>query len=153
LFVNHLDRSLKSRAAESYAAINWAGLVVRRITVLVVAGAAGVAVGSLLPLPGRTKVATPLGNGAQRLAAATSMASAPAIAACAGNADALRAASRSTRQGQRRASSNSKLTTLSWPHWDYAAELLLKAAQTRKKSDIEAANAQMERVLHGDNCH
>jgi hypothetical protein len=36
---------------------------VRRITVLVVAGAAGVAVGSILPLPGRTKVATPLGNG------------------------------------------------------------------------------------------
>jgi hypothetical protein len=44
-----------------------------------------------------------------------------------------------------------KLTTSSWVHWDYAAELLLKAAQTRKKSDIEAATAQMERVLHRDN--
>ena len=34
----------------------------RRITVLVVAGAAGVAVGSILPPLGRTKVATPLGK-------------------------------------------------------------------------------------------
>jgi hypothetical protein len=125
---------------------------VRRITVLVVAGAAGVAVGSILPLPGRTKVATPLGNGARTLAAATPMARAPATPACAGNADTLGAASRSTRQAQGWASINSKLTTSSRPHWDYAAELLLKAAQTRKKSDIEAANAQMERVLHGDNC-
>ena len=32
------------------------------------------------------------------------------------------------------------------PHWDFAAELLLKAAQTRKKSDIEMATAQMERA-------
>jgi hypothetical protein len=31
------------------------------------------------------------------------------------------------------------------------AELPLKAAQTRKKSDIEAATAQMERVLRKDN--
>jgi hypothetical protein len=35
------------------------------------------------------------------------------------------------------------------PHWDFAAELLLKAAQTRKKSDIEMATAQMERALRG----
>ena len=33
------------------------------------------------------------------------------------------------------------------PHWDFAAELLLKAAQTRDESDIEMATAQMERVL------
>ena len=33
------------------------------------------------------------------------------------------------------------------PHWDFAAELLLKAAQTRKRSDIEMATAQMERAL------
>jgi hypothetical protein len=37
-----------------------------------------------------------------------------------------------------------------WPHWDYAAELLLKAAESRKKSDIEAATAQMERALRRD---
>jgi hypothetical protein len=36
------------------------------------------------------------------------------------------------------------------PHWDYAAELLLKASQTRKKADIEAATAQMERALRRD---
>jgi hypothetical protein len=30
---------------------------------------------------------------------------------------------------------------------DFAAEMLLKAAQTRKKSDIEMATAQMERAL------
>jgi len=125
---------------------------VRRITVLVVAGAAGVAVGSVLPLPGRTKIATPLGNGARTLAAATPMARSPAIPACAGDADTPGRTSRSTRQAQGGASSNSKLTALSRPHWDYAAELLLKAAQTRNKSDIEAANAQMERVLQGDNC-
>jgi hypothetical protein len=33
------------------------------------------------------------------------------------------------------------------PHWDFAAELLLKAAQTREESDIEMATAQMERAL------
>jgi hypothetical protein len=125
---------------------------VRRITVLVVAGAAGVAVGCVLPLPGRTKVATPLGNGAWTLAAATPAARAPAVPACAGDADALGAPSRSTRRAQGSASSNSKLTTSSSPHWDHAAELLLKAAQTRKKSDIEAASAQMGRALRGDNC-
>jgi hypothetical protein len=31
-------------------------------------------------------------------------------------------------------------------HWDFAAELLLKAAQTKEESDIEMATAQMERV-------
>jgi hypothetical protein len=33
------------------------------------------------------------------------------------------------------------------PHWDFAAELLLKAAQTKEESDIEMATAQMERAL------
>ena len=33
------------------------------------------------------------------------------------------------------------------PHWDFAAELLLKAAQTRDEEDIEMATAQMERAL------
>jgi hypothetical protein len=33
------------------------------------------------------------------------------------------------------------------PHWDFAAELLLKASQTRKESDIYMATAQMERAL------
>ena len=33
------------------------------------------------------------------------------------------------------------------PHWDFAAELLLKAAQTKEGSDIEMATAQMERAL------
>jgi hypothetical protein len=33
------------------------------------------------------------------------------------------------------------------PHWDFAAELLLKAAQTGEDADIEAATAQMERAL------
>jgi hypothetical protein len=33
------------------------------------------------------------------------------------------------------------------PHWDFAAELLLNAAETRQKSDIEMATAQMERAL------
>ena len=33
------------------------------------------------------------------------------------------------------------------PHWDFAAELLLKAAQTKEESDIEVATAQMERAL------
>jgi hypothetical protein len=32
-------------------------------------------------------------------------------------------------------------------HWDYAAELLLKAAKTREEGDVEAATAQMERAL------
>jgi hypothetical protein len=33
------------------------------------------------------------------------------------------------------------------PHWDFAAELLLKAAETGEESDIEMATAQMERGL------
>jgi hypothetical protein len=33
------------------------------------------------------------------------------------------------------------------PYWIFAAELLLKAAQTRAESDIETATAQMERAL------
>ena len=33
------------------------------------------------------------------------------------------------------------------PHWDFAAELLLKAAETRDESDVEMATAQMERAL------
>jgi len=33
------------------------------------------------------------------------------------------------------------------PHWDFAAELTLKAAQTGEESDIEMATAQMERAL------
>ena len=33
------------------------------------------------------------------------------------------------------------------PHWDFAAELLLKAAETGEPDDVEAATAQMERAL------
>jgi hypothetical protein len=33
------------------------------------------------------------------------------------------------------------------PHWDFAAELLLRAAETGKRRDVEAATAQMERGL------
>ena len=33
------------------------------------------------------------------------------------------------------------------PHWKYAVGLLLKAADTRKITDIEMATAQMERAL------
>jgi hypothetical protein len=33
------------------------------------------------------------------------------------------------------------------PHWNFAVELLLKAAQTEEESDIEIAPAQMERAL------
>ena len=36
------------------------------------------------------------------------------------------------------------------PHWDFAAELLLRAAETREESDIEMATAQMERALRVD---
>jgi hypothetical protein len=40
---------------------------------------------------------------------------------------------------------------LSWrqgrPHWDFAAELLLRAAETGKRRDLEPAAAQMERAL------
>jgi hypothetical protein len=37
------------------------------------------------------------------------------------------------------------------PHWDFAAELLLKAAVTGEESDIKRATAQMERALRRDN--
>jgi hypothetical protein len=33
------------------------------------------------------------------------------------------------------------------PHWDFAAEPLLKAADIREESDVEMATAQMERAL------
>ena len=33
------------------------------------------------------------------------------------------------------------------PHWDFVAELLLRAAETGKRRDAEAATAQMERAL------
>jgi hypothetical protein len=33
------------------------------------------------------------------------------------------------------------------PHWDFAPELLLKAAETGKRRDAEGATAQMERAL------
>ena len=33
------------------------------------------------------------------------------------------------------------------PHWDSAAELLLTAAETGKRRDVEAATVQMERAL------
>jgi hypothetical protein len=36
------------------------------------------------------------------------------------------------------------------PHWDFATELLLKAAETGEEDDIEAATAQMERALRTD---
>jgi hypothetical protein len=36
------------------------------------------------------------------------------------------------------------------PHWDFATELLLKAAETGEEDDIEAATAQMERALRKD---
>jgi len=38
------------------------------------------------------------------------------------------------------------------PHWDFAAELLLKAAETGKRKDVEAATAQMERALRVEGC-
>jgi hypothetical protein len=37
------------------------------------------------------------------------------------------------------------------PHWDHAAELVLKAATTGEEADIERATAQMERALRRDN--
>jgi len=33
------------------------------------------------------------------------------------------------------------------PHWDFAAEPLLRAAETGKRRDVEAATAQIERAL------
>jgi hypothetical protein len=38
-----------------------------------------------------------------------------------------------------------------WPHWDYAAELVLVAATTGQEADIERATAQMELALRRDN--
>jgi len=38
-----------------------------------------------------------------------------------------------------------------WPWWDFAAELVLKAAKTGRKADIEAATDQIERALRKDN--
>jgi hypothetical protein len=38
-----------------------------------------------------------------------------------------------------------------WPHWDYAAELVLIAATTGEEADVERATAQMERALRRDN--
>ena len=38
-----------------------------------------------------------------------------------------------------------------WPHRDYAAELVLVAANTGQEADIERATAQMERALRRDN--
>ena len=38
-----------------------------------------------------------------------------------------------------------------WPWWDFAAELVLKAAATGRRPDIEAATDQMERALRKDN--
>ena len=37
-----------------------------------------------------------------------------------------------------------------WPHWDYAAELLLKAAETTSEVDIDPLTAQMDYALCGD---
>ena len=47
----------------------------------------------------------------------------------------------------RSSTSDSCTDYASRPHWDFAADLLLNAAQTRKRSDIEMATAQMERAL------
>jgi hypothetical protein len=33
------------------------------------------------------------------------------------------------------------------PHWDFAAELLLRAAETREEEDIKAATAQIQSAL------
>jgi hypothetical protein len=37
-----------------------------------------------------------------------------------------------------------------WPHWDYAAELVLIAPTTGEEADIERATARMERALRRD---
>jgi hypothetical protein len=36
------------------------------------------------------------------------------------------------------------------PHWDHAAELVLRAAKTGRRADVDAAGAQMERALRCD---
>ena len=36
------------------------------------------------------------------------------------------------------------------PHWQFAAELILKAAKSGRRSDVDAAAGQMERALRCD---
>ena len=36
------------------------------------------------------------------------------------------------------------------PHWDRAAELILKAAKTGRRADVDAAGDQVERALRCD---
>jgi hypothetical protein len=36
------------------------------------------------------------------------------------------------------------------PHWQFAAELILKAAKSGRRSDADAAGGQMERALRCD---
>ena len=36
------------------------------------------------------------------------------------------------------------------PHWEFNAELILKAADSGRRADVDAAGAQMERVLRCD---
>jgi hypothetical protein len=108
---------------------------------------AGVAVGSILPLPARTKVVTPLGTAPGHRPQPRQRAEPPPFP----RAQAMRTGSARRHDKARTGFRASRLSTSSWAHWDHVAELLLKAAQTRKKSDIEAASAQ-ERVLRRDNC-
>ena len=36
------------------------------------------------------------------------------------------------------------------PHWEFAAELILKAAKTGRRADVDAAGEQVERALRCD---
>jgi hypothetical protein len=36
------------------------------------------------------------------------------------------------------------------PHWEFAAELVLKAAKSGRRMDVDAAAQQMERALRSD---
>jgi hypothetical protein len=36
------------------------------------------------------------------------------------------------------------------PHWEFAAELILKAAKSGRRADVDAVGAQMERALRCD---
>jgi hypothetical protein len=36
------------------------------------------------------------------------------------------------------------------PHWDFAAELILKVAKTGRRADVDAAGEQVERALRCD---
>ena len=36
------------------------------------------------------------------------------------------------------------------PHWEFAAELILKAAKSGRRSDVDAAKGQMKRALRCD---